>query len=82
MHFTSLLTRARTGLCAGLLAAVLLPLGLTAQSNSTGALAGRVTNEITGSLLDGALVRLPELNRETRAEREGAFFLGRIPVGE
>jgi hypothetical protein len=82
MHFASLLTRARTGLRAGFLAAVLLPLGLAAQSNSTGALVGRVTNEITGSLLDGALVRLPELNRETRAEREGAFFLGRIPTGE
>ncbi len=44
-------------------------------------IAGRVVNEISGVVLEGASVRIVELNREVIAGREGAFNFVRVPAG-
>ena len=53
-----------------------------AQANiSTSTITGRVINEATGVVLEGASIRIVELNRETTAGREGAFSFTQIPAG-
>jgi len=62
-------------------AACLTAASLSAQAAS-GILTGRVTNETTGTYLEGATVRLDELNREVATSREGIYQLSGIPAGE
>lgn len=53
-----------------------------AQTTGTGSLSGRVVHRDTGSLLEGATVRLVELQRETTVGREGLFSFAQVPAGE
>jgi TonB-dependent receptor len=72
---------ASTGIWAGQLAAQSATQGATVAQSSTGSISGKVQNEQTGALLEGARLRLAELGRETVAGREGAFSFARVPPG-
>lgn len=50
-------------------------------AQTQGSVSGRVRNPDTGTLLEGASLRLVELGREVVAGREGAFSFGRVPPG-
>lgn len=53
----------------------------TASRAEAGTISGRVLNEETGTLLEGARIRLLELGREAIAGRDGSFSFGRLPAG-
>ncbi len=59
----------------------LAPVAAQAQSAATGSLAGRVSNKATGSHLEGAVVRIAELNRTTTTGREGQYLFSGLPSG-
>jgi TonB-dependent receptor len=50
-------------------------------STSTGAITGTVTNETGETNLEGALVRIEELGRETSTDREGRFGFSDVAPG-
>ncbi|HKB91253.1 MAG TPA: DUF2012 domain-containing protein [Opitutaceae bacterium] len=52
-----------------------------AQAISEGGINGRVTNATTNTLLEGARVRIVDLNRETVAGRDGSFNFSHVPAG-
>ncbi len=62
------------------LGVVALP-AAAAQSVESGSLSGRVVDAGTGIRLQGALVRIPELDLRTSVDREGAYRLGFVPAG-
>jgi hypothetical protein len=51
------------------------------QSPEWGTMAGRVLSAQVGGYLEGVQVRVPELGRQTRTDREGIFTFGRVPAG-
>lgn len=55
---------------------------VAAQAPGAGSLAGRVTNVQTGAYLEGAEIRLVELNRQTTSNREGLYALQGVPAGQ
>jgi len=61
---------------------VLSPVSAVAQTAATGSLTGRVSNKATGSYLEGAVIRIIELNRTVATAREGQYLLTGIPAGE
>jgi hypothetical protein len=48
---------------------------------SGGAISGVVTNETGETNLEGALVRIEQLGRETSTDREGRFGFSEVPAG-
>ncbi len=48
---------------------------------AAGEVEGRVTDAATGRALPNATVRIPELNRATRADRSGGFRFTDVPAG-
>ncbi len=73
--------------CTVLLPAILallllaLPTALIAQAPVQGSVLGRVTNAQTGGYLEGAEVRILELNRLATTNREGIFSFSRLDPG-
>ncbi len=61
---------------------LVLPAASLAQAGGSGDLSGRVVHAQTGAYLEGADVRLLELNRQATANREGLFTFLRIPAGQ
>ncbi len=57
------------------------PAPATAAASADGIISGRVTNAQTGAWLEGAEVRLLELNRQVITNREGLFVLPRVAPG-
>lgn len=47
-----------------------------------GEVAGRITDAATGRALPNATVRIPELNRATRADRSGDYRFSDLPAGD
>ena len=59
------------------------PMQAAAQPTaSAGAITGRVTNETGTTNLEGAIVRIEELGRETSTDREGRFGFSDVPAGD
>jgi len=52
-----------------------------ATATQAGTIQGRVTNAQTRAYLEGAGVRLMELNRQVTTDREGQFTISRVPPG-
>jgi hypothetical protein len=70
------------GLAVPLAALSLIPVPSHAQAAATGTLTGRVSNKATGTYLEGAVVRIVELNRIITTSREGQYVLAGVPAGE
>ncbi len=71
----------RAAMLAGTsLGVVALP-AAAAQGIESGTLSGRVTDADTDLRLQGALVRIPELDLRTSVDREGRYRFGFVPVG-
>ena len=68
-----------TGWVVALSLLLAAPLSLLAQN--TGSVSGRVYDEITGSALQGAIVRAVGTNAVDRTDLEGRFYLSGIPAG-
>jgi TonB-dependent receptor len=82
MHYTfiRLLPAPLVALGAGL--ALAFVTGPAHAQSAAGTATGRVTIHATGSLLEGASVRIPELGREALTTREGQYTLTGLPPGE
>jgi hypothetical protein len=58
------------------------PASAQTQAVATGSLTGRVSNKATGTYLEGAVVRIVELNRTIATVREGQYLLTGLPAGD
>ncbi|MCP5327469.1 MAG: TonB-dependent receptor [Sinobacteraceae bacterium] len=53
----------------------------TSSDIGTGSVSGKVTHEVTGTLLEGASIRIVELGREAVVGRDGTFSIRGVPAG-
>jgi iron complex outermembrane recepter protein len=66
---------------ASLLAILVLACSLRAADAGSGSLAGSVSSTQTHNALQGAVIRLPALNRSDFTDETGSFVLGAVPAG-
>lgn len=52
-----------------------------AQVQQEGTIQGRVTDDVSGTSLQGAIVEISALNMSTTVDSEGRFTLLRVPAG-
>ncbi len=71
----------RTVLFRALVALVVSPFVGFAQSDATAVIRGTVRSSISGTLIEGASVALPEINRLTVTRADGTFQLGGLAAG-
>ena len=69
-------------LAASLFCSLFLALPLARAADATGSISGRVSNQATGNMLEGAHVELPKLGLTALTDNTGRFVLSGVPAGE